>query len=282
MEIVPWPQIPWRHGTLCICRWSLSSIAVRHTNDCCSCIDFKLPSERIHNGKIRFDSTYCQFRSYYEMLKTEVLYWCVCGCCTILFFFVVFSLLSCIAFYRWWWIKDEYRLLVTQCAAFCIRVPCALSKFARVQFTVLRNPVTTPIPYLNPTVRASSDYTVHNQGNLTSAWYQRPTWFVLWLPQRDRCYKGRLSTSQKVQIYSWLAISEFVEIRDFANWNKAFVKQGNWRQQALAQVRCRPLVGQFEYTSLFQINDAPRCADLSIPSPPIPATDHCMQTPRHP
>jgi len=180
--------------------------------------------------------------------------------------------------------KDEYRLLVTQCATFCIRVPCTLSKFARVHFTVLRNPVTTPIPYLNPTVRASSDYTVHNQGNLTSAWYQRPTRSFYGYPSALAATKvdSNQSTSKRVQIYSWLAISEFVEIRDFANWNKAFVKQGHWRQQALAQVRCRPLVGQFEYTPLFQINDAPRCADLSIPSPPIPATDHCMQTPRHP
>ena len=33
--------------------------------------NFKLPSERIHNRKTRFDSTFCHFRSYHEMLNTQ-------------------------------------------------------------------------------------------------------------------------------------------------------------------------------------------------------------------
>ena len=39
-------------------------------NDCCSFLNFKLPTERIHNRKIRFDLTYYQFKSYHEVLKT--------------------------------------------------------------------------------------------------------------------------------------------------------------------------------------------------------------------
>ena len=61
-------------------------------DDCCSFLNFKLPSERIHNRKIRFDSIYDQFRSYHEMIKTynyvNVRHSCIdVSCCTILFFF---------------------------------------------------------------------------------------------------------------------------------------------------------------------------------------------------
>ena len=180
--------------------------------------------------------------------------------------------------------KDEYWLLVTQSAAFCIRVPCTLSKFARVHFTVLRNPVTPPIPYLNPTVRASSDYTVHNQGNLTSAWYQRPTSFVLWLPQRARCYKGRLQSIYFKESANIFVASHFRVCR---NSRLCQLKQGICKTRQLEAAGSGPgpvppPSGSVWVYAAVSNKWCPRCADLSIPSPPIPATDHCMQTPRHP
>jgi len=38
---------------------------------CCYFFSFKLPSERIQNRKTSFDSSYCNLRSYSEMLATQ-------------------------------------------------------------------------------------------------------------------------------------------------------------------------------------------------------------------
>jgi len=183
--------------------------------------------------------------------------------------------------------KDEYWLLVTQSAAFCIRVPCTLSKFARVHFTVLRNPVTPPIPYLNPTVRASSDYTVHNQGNLTSAWCQRPTSFVLWLPQRARCYKGRLQSIYFKESANIFVVSHFRVCR---NSRLCQLKQGIcktrqleaagsgpgpvpppsgsvWVYAAVSNKWCPPLC-RFEYTVAAYSGHWPLYANTTSPIKP--------------
>jgi len=73
-------------------------------NDCCSFYNFKLPSERIHNRKTRFDSTFvkCLWSSYC-MWNVCLLHYSFC----FHLLYLVYSLASCIVFYcyRLWWIK---------------------------------------------------------------------------------------------------------------------------------------------------------------------------------
>jgi len=60
--------------------------------------NFKLPREPIHNRKARFHPTFCNFRSYREMLTIYVLYvWNVCllrYCFCFLLLYLV-SLVAC-------------------------------------------------------------------------------------------------------------------------------------------------------------------------------------------
>ena len=71
VEVCPLSQSDIRSLDFVIFRFLMKLFKTNNKDiiiDCCSFFNFKLPSERIHNRKTKFDSTFCNLRSYREML----------------------------------------------------------------------------------------------------------------------------------------------------------------------------------------------------------------------